>query len=99
MKIVNVQYTEIYKSVTDMLFDFVLTDGERLQDWSFLIEDLRTPQTFLQAVTTDHKAYTFFPIDLDTLDNEYNQTKEDVLIIVFKGEKPWCTVLLSQLQW
>ena len=91
---------EIYNSITGMLYDFVLTDGEFLADWKFLIEDLQTPQTFLQAVTVDFKAFTFLcTIDLDALEAESKQTKEDVLIVVNKGTKPWVTVLLSQLRW
>jgi hypothetical protein len=102
MKIINISHMDIYRSVCDMIYDFVLTDGELLNAWTFLIEDLKTPESFLHALTTGYKAYTFLAIqsiDLESLEAEFAETKEDVLFVVYKGKKPWVTVLLSQLCW
>jgi len=100
MKIVNTRHSEIYSNVCDMIYDFVLVDDEPLASWAFLINDITTPEAFIKAVTTDHKAFTYLShIDLESIDAETNQSKEDVIIVVFKGKKPWATVLFSQLNW
>lgn len=100
MKIVNISHSEIYSNVCDMIYDFVITDNEPLSNWSFLLEDIKTPEAFHKAVTTDCKAFTYLcSVDLESLEAEYKETKQDVIIVVSKYSKPWTTVLFSQLNW
>jgi hypothetical protein len=100
MKIVNISHSEIYSNVCDMIYDFVITDNEPLSNWSFLLEDIKTPEAFLKAVTTDCKAFTYLcSVDLESLEASFDETKEDTIIVVYKGSKPWVSVLFSQLIW
>ena len=100
MKVINLDHRAIFSNVSDMIYDFVIIDQEPLNDWAFLIEDMQTPAAFLTAVTTDSKAFTYLSsIDLDALNDEYDELKQDVLIVVNKNNKPWVTVLFSQLNW
>jgi hypothetical protein len=100
MKIINISLSAIYSNVCDMIYDFVIIDNEPLSNWSFLIDDIKTPEAFLKAVTTDFKTFTYLSsVDLDSLEAEYNDSKEDAIIVVYKGNKPWVSVLFSQLNW
>jgi len=100
MKVININHIDIFNSVSDMLYDFVIIDREPLSAWGFLMEDMQTPTAFLTAVTDGQKAMTYLSsIDLDALNDEYEELKQDTLIVVNKGGKPWVTVLASQLNW
>jgi len=100
MKVINLEHREIFSNVSDMLYDFVIIDQEPLSAWDFLIEDMQTPAAFLTAVTDGQKAMTYLSsVDLDALEDEYKELKQDTLVVVNKGGKPWVTVLASQLNW
>jgi len=100
MKVININHIDIFSNVSDILYDFVIIDQEPLSAWDFLIEDMQTPAAFLTAVTTESKAFTYLKsIDLDALVDEYEELKQDILIVVNKNNKPWVTVLFSQLNW
>jgi hypothetical protein len=100
MKVINLEHREIFSNISDMLYDFVIIDGEPLSAWDFLIEDMQTPAAFLTAVTAESKAFTYLSsIDLDALNDEYEELNQDILIVVNKNNKPWVTVLFSQLNW
>ncbi len=106
MKVVTIKHEHIFNIVSDMMYDFIYLDGETVESWMFLIEDLTTPEKFVEAVTTNHKAFTYLSslddgssCDLDQLQDHYNTTKEDFVIVVTKNNKPWASVLFSQLNW
>lgn len=106
MKVVTIKHEHIFNIVSDMMYDFIYLDGETVESWMFLIEDLTTPEKFVEAVTTDFKAFTYLSslddgssCDLDQLQDQYNATKEDFVIVVTKKNKPWASVLFSQLNW
>jgi len=106
MKVITIKHEHIFNIVSDMVYDFAYLDGEPLSSTLFLLEDLMTPENFVQAVTTDFKAITYLlslndesSCDLDQLQDQYNITKEDFVIVVTKSNKPWASVLFSQLNW
>jgi uncharacterized membrane protein len=106
MKVITIKHEHIFNIVSDMVYDFAYLDGEPLSSTLFLLEDLMTPEKFVQAVTTDFKAFTYLSslddgssCDLDQLQDHYNITKEDFVIVVTKSNKPWASVLFSQLNW
>jgi len=106
MKVITIKHEHIFNIVSDMVYDFAYLDGEPLSSTLFLLEDLMTPENFVQAVTTDFKAITYLlslndesSCDLDQLQDQYNITKEDFVIVVTKSNKPWVSVLFSQLNW
>ena len=107
MKIVNISHGTIFSHVADIIYDMALIDNEPNHSWLFLIEDLKTPEAFVRAVTTDGKAFTYLcTIDFDALEAHYETTGEDMIIVVNRynhrderASKPWATVLFSQLEW
>lgn len=105
MKVIKIKHEELFTSITDMLYDFVYLDNEPLNLFASWLDDLTTPERFTYAVTTDCKAFTYFNHqldsmkDLDMLASEYDTTKEDFVIVVCKGDTPWCSILFSQLRW
>lgn len=106
MKVFTIKHEHIFNIISDMVYDFVYLDGEPLKSYLYLVEDLLTPEKFVQAVTTDRKAFTYLStLDdgtgryLDQLNAEYSTTKEDFVIVVTKNNKPWASVLFSQLDW
>lgn len=100
MKIVNISHGAIFSHVADIIYDIALIDNEPNHGWLFLIEDLKTPEAFVRAVTTDGKAFTYLcTIDFDALEAHYETTGEDMIIVVNRYNKPWATVLFSQLEW
>lgn len=100
MKIINVSHQVIFSHVADIIYDMALIDNEPNAGWLFLIEDLKTPEAFIKAVTTDSKAFTYLCVlDFDALEAQYETSGEDMIIVVNRYNKPWATVLFSQLEW
>ena len=104
MKVVTIKHGDIFSTTLDMFYDFVHIDGEPIETSLFLLEDLTTPEKFVKAVTADNKAFTYLSTlqkhcDLEQLQDEYEATKEDFVVVVTKLGKPWVSVLFSQLNW
>ena len=105
MKIVTIKHETLFSLVTDMLYDCVFTDGEPLELFDSWLKDLTTPERFIRAVTADCKAFTYFNCqldelkDLDELASDFKNTGTDFIIVVTKSNKPWCSILFTQLKW
>lgn len=94
LNIIYVNHSAMFGNAVDIFHDYVMVDGEPVNVWSHLFEALTTPEKFYEAMT-DGRAVTYLGgiVDFDEIE------KTDSIIVVYKDDEPWATILTKDLDW